>query len=82
MDETAVYMSEGSQSTINQKGASSIYIPSTGYESARVACILTICLDGSKVSLLVITKSKMDTIERICVLQTEKARSRQAIISK
>ena len=62
-DETAVYMGEGHQSTITQKGASSIYIPSTGYESARVTCILAIRLDGSKVPPLVITKGKKDTIE-------------------
>ena len=85
MDETAVYMGEGSQSTIDQKGASSIYVPSTGCESARVTCILAIRLDGSKVSPLVITKGRKDTIERvsgICVLQTEKAWSTQAIIRK
>ncbi|KAF6339739.1 hypothetical protein mRhiFer1_008018 [Rhinolophus ferrumequinum] len=35
MDETAVLMGQGSQTTIDQRGASLIYIPSTGYESAR-----------------------------------------------
>ena len=52
------------------------YIPSTGYESARVICILAICFDGSKVLYLVINKGKKNTTESIsgiCVLQTEKA---------
>ena len=61
MDETAVYMGDGSQSTIAEKGASSIYNSSTGYESARVSCILAIRLDGSKVPPLIITKDKKNT---------------------
>ena len=65
MDQTIVCMGEGSQSTIDQKGASSICIPSTGYESARVTCVLVICLDGSKVSPLVIIKGKKDKIEHV-----------------
>lgn len=44
MDETAVYMGETSQVTVDNIGASSIYIPSTGYESSRVTCILAIRL--------------------------------------
>lgn len=85
MDETAVFMGQGSQSTIDQRGASSIYIPSTGYESARVTCILAIRLDGSKVPPLIITKGKKDRIERVSdifVLETEKTWSTQAALRK
>ena len=70
---------------LDQKGASSIYIPSTGYKSERVTCILAVCLDGNKVPPLVITKGTKDTIERvsdICVLQTEKAECTQEALRK
>ncbi|XP_053162212.1 uncharacterized protein LOC128349626 [Hemicordylus capensis] len=85
MDETAVYMGQGSQLTIDQRGASSIYIPSTGYESARVSCILAIRLDGKKVPPLIITmgkKEKTDCVSGIYVLETEKAWCTQAVIRK
>lgn len=62
MDETAVFMGQGAQTTIEQRGASSIYVPSTGHESSR---ILAICLDGKKATLLIITKGKKDKIERV-----------------
>ncbi|KHJ41118.1 centromere binding protein B, DNA binding protein [Trichuris suis] len=65
MDETAVFMGQGFQTTIDRKGASSIYIPSTGYESARVTCILAIRLDGKKAPPLIITKGKKNEIERV-----------------
>jgi len=58
MDETVLYMGQGLQTTINQRGGSSIYIPSTGYESARVTCILAIHLNGKKALSLIITKGK------------------------
>ena len=63
IDETAVYIGDGSQSTIAEKGASSIYISSTGYESARVTCILAIRLDGSKVPPLIIKKILLNAFQ-------------------
>lgn len=84
MNETSVFMSQESQ-TIDQRGASSIYIPSTGYESASVTCILAIHLDGKKATTLIMTKGKKDKIERISgiyVLETEKAWCTQAVICK
>nr|KAF6374329.1 hypothetical protein mPipKuh1_009550 [Pipistrellus kuhlii] len=42
MDETAVFMDQTSQTTIEQQGASLVYIPSTAYKSAHVSCILVI----------------------------------------
>ncbi|KAM5140546.1 uncharacterized protein ACMZJ9_014416 [Mantella aurantiaca] len=85
MDETAVYLGEGSQMTIDQRSTSAIYIPSTGYESATVSCILAIRLDGKKVPPLIITrgkKEKIDYVSGIYVLETEKAWCTQAAIRK
>ena len=47
MDETAVFIGQDSQTTIDIRGASFIYIPSTGYEIRRVNCILALRLDGT-----------------------------------
>ncbi|XP_069816622.1 uncharacterized protein [Dendropsophus ebraccatus] len=85
MDETAVFMGQAAQTTIDQRGASSVYVPSTAYESARVTCILAIRLDGTKVTPLLIAKGKKEKIERfsgIYVLETEKAWATQAAIRK
>nr|KAF6353493.1 hypothetical protein mPipKuh1_010455 [Pipistrellus kuhlii] len=62
MDETAVFMGQSSQ-TIEQQGASLVYIPFTAYESARVSCILAIRLDGTKIPPLIISKGKKEKIE-------------------
>ncbi|XP_077109832.1 uncharacterized protein LOC143766214 isoform X1 [Ranitomeya variabilis] len=85
MDETAVFMGQASQTTIEQRGASSVYVPSTAYESARVTCILAMRLDGTKVPPLLISKGKKDKIERVSgiyILETEKAWATQAVIRK
>uniref|UniRef100_A0A2D4N3M2 HTH CENPB-type domain-containing protein n=1 Tax=Micrurus spixii TaxID=129469 RepID=A0A2D4N3M2_9SAUR len=85
LDETAVFMSQGSQMTIDQRGASSIYFPSTGYKSAHITCILAICLNGKKAPPLIITKGKKNKIEcvsGIYVLETEKPWCTQAVIRK
>lgn len=75
MEETAVFMGQGSQSAIGQRGTPSIYIPSTVYESARIACISKIRLNRSKDPPLIITKIKKDKIEGdggVCVLEIDK----------
>lgn len=85
MDETAVYMGENSQTTIEQRGASSIYVPSTGYESARVTCILAIRLDGTKVTPMLISKGAKDNVQNISgvyVIETSKAWATQEVIRK
>lgn len=85
MDETAVYMGETSQITIEHTGASSIYVPSTGYESSRVTCILAIRLDGTKVTPFLISKGKKNKIEKISgiyVIETVKAWATQEVIRK
>ena len=50
--------------TIDQTGASLIYVPYTVME-VQVACILAICLDGMKSALLIITKSKKEKIKYV-----------------
>ncbi|KFD68198.1 hypothetical protein M514_19680 [Trichuris suis] len=65
VDETAVFVGQGFQTTVDRRGTSSIYIPSTGYESARVTCILATRLDGKKVPPLIITEGKKNEIERV-----------------
>ncbi|KAL7990371.1 hypothetical protein Chor_013801 [Crotalus horridus] len=85
MDETTVFMGQASQTTVDERGALSIYIPSVGYESTCVTCILAICLSGTKVPSPIITKDKKDAIERVSgiyVLETEKAWCTQAVIRK
>jgi len=85
MDETAAFMGQGFQTTVDQKGDSSIYIPSAGYESVRVTCILAIRLNEKKAPPLIIKKGKKDNIERISglyVLETEKAWCTQAALMK
>lgn len=85
MDETAIYMGQGNQTTIDHKGSTSVYVPSTGYESARVTCILAIRLDGTKVSPFIITKGKSEKITRksgVYVLESAKAWSTQAVIQR
>ena len=85
MDETAVFMGQPSQMTIDQRGATSIYVPSSGYESAHVICILAICLDGKKASPLIITKGKKEKIECISgihVLETKNDRCTQVVLRK
>ncbi|KFM74335.1 Cysteine dioxygenase type 1, partial [Stegodyphus mimosarum] len=85
MDETAVFLGQGAQTTVHHKASSSIYVPSTGYDSARVTCILAIRLDGKKVSPFLITKGKKDQIQRVSgiyVIESEKAWCTQAVIRK
>lgn len=71
----AAFMGQRSKMTIEQTGVPSIYVASTGYESARVTCILAILLDGTKVPPLVITKGKKEKIEQVLsiyILEMEK----------
>ncbi|CAI9733709.1 Hypothetical predicted protein [Octopus vulgaris] len=87
MDETAVFMGQGSKMTIEQTGTSSIYIASTGYESTRVTCILAIHLNETKVSLLTITKGKTkkrkwNEIQAFMSLKRRMAWCTQVVIKK
>lgn len=83
MDETAVYMGQLSETTIDHRSAVSIDVPSTGYESARVTCVLAIHTDGTKVIPLDINRGKKEKMEKlpgVNVLDTEKAWATQAAI--
>lgn len=65
MDETSVFFGSPNQTTIDRKGISSINIPSTGYESTRITCILAIDCNGKKLPPMLITKGKKDVINCI-----------------
>lgn len=83
--ETTVFIEKGSPSTTDQICESSIYISSTGYENARVTCILASRLGGSKIPFLIIIKVRRDKTERvsrICVLETEMALCTEAVLRK
>ena len=71
MDETAVYLGQGNTTTVERSGVSSVYLHSTGYESARVSVVLGIYLDGKKAPPLLIAKGKKDTLERINGVDTD-----------
>nr|KAF6382516.1 hypothetical protein mPipKuh1_008878 [Pipistrellus kuhlii] len=78
-------MGQSSQTTIEQWGASLVYIPSTAYKSALVSCILAIRLDGIKIPPLIISKGKKEKIEHVLgvfILETEKAWPTQTVIRK
>lgn len=70
MDETAVFVGETSQTKVEHTGASSIYVPATGYESARVTCVLAIGLEGTTVSPLIINKRQKNKIVKISDVRT------------
>jgi hypothetical protein len=83
MDETAVYYGNSQQTTIEQWGMSSVRVPSTGYESAQVTCILAIRADGKKLQPCLITKGTKTTIEcqeGVLLIQSENAWSTQTVI--
>lgn len=83
MDETAVYYGNSQQTTIEQRGTSAVRVPSTGYESARVTCILGIRATGEKLPPCIISKGIKAGIESrdgVILIQSEKAWSTQAVI--
>ena len=61
MDEPAVFLGNTDTTTVDSVGSSSVYLKSTGYESARLTCILAIRLDGSKARLFIVTKGKTES---------------------
>ena len=76
MDETAVYFGENSQTTVEIRGSTSVYIPSTGYESCRLTCVLGFRLDGVKLPPMLVIKGTTNRIvfrDGILVMHAEKA---------
>lgn len=85
MDETSVYFGNANQTTVEQRGATSIRVPSTGYESARVTCILGISVNGVKLPPYLIkkgTKNDFSIRNGVVVLESERAWCTQAVIRK
>ena len=83
MDETAIYYGENTQTTIDKIGSSSIQVPSTGYESLRVTCVLAIRRNCQKLTPLIISRGRKNCItnnNNVWVLETEKAWSTQEAI--
>jgi len=83
MDETAVYFGENSQTTVEIRGSTSVYIPSTGYESCRLTCVLGFRLDGVKLPPMLVIKGTTNRIvfrDGILVMHAEKAWCTQAVL--
>lgn len=85
MDETSVYFGNQVQTTVEQRGATSIRVPSTGYDSLRVTCILSICLGGQKLPPFLVLKGSNERIEErqsVIIVYATKAWSTQSVIMK
>ena len=85
MDETAVCYGDYNRTTVDYRGATSVSIQSTGYESEQVTCILVMRLNGEKLPPLVIVKGPTKPIESkygVWLAFSEKAWSTQAVLRK
>jgi transposase-like protein len=88
MDETAVYYGEDSQTTVDIAGATSVAVPSTGYESAQVTCILAIRRNGEKLPPLIIQKGgtgdneSIQSMGGVLVIKSPRAWSTQQVLRK
>jgi hypothetical protein len=58
MDETPVYFDMVRSLTIENRGAKSVQIRTTGNEKNRFTCVLTVLADGTKLPPIVIFKGK------------------------
>ena len=67
MDETAVYLEDPRNTTIDEMGATRHYQVLTGFASMRVTCILALRADGSKVPPVIIQKKKNGNGETVQV---------------
>lgn len=56
MDETAVYLEDPRENTVDITGARHVIIKSTGFSSMRITCMLAIRADGSKITPVIISK--------------------------
>ena len=85
IDETAVYYGDYNRTTVDFRGATSVAIQATGYESERVTCILGLRLSGEKIPPLVIIKGATKPIvakHGVWIISSEKAWSTQAVLRK
>ena len=56
-----VFLGNTDTTTVDSVGSSSVNLKSTGYESARITCILVIRLDSSKACPFIVTKGKTES---------------------
>jgi hypothetical protein len=56
MDETAVYLEDPRQVSVNKKGMRHVILKSTGFASMRVMVLLSVRLNGTKLSPIIIFK--------------------------
>ena len=85
MGEIPLYIGQGFQTTINQMGISSIYIPSTGYGKCTCYLYFGKLSEWKESSLLIITRGEKDNIKcisSIYVPETEKAWCTQTALRK
>ena len=85
IDETAVYFGDCNRTTVELRGASSVPIQATGYESERVTCILGFRLNRDKLPPTIIIKGPTKKIEEkhgVWLIQSEKAWSTQEVLKK
>jgi hypothetical protein len=75
MDETPVYFDMTTNLTVNQKGAKTVQIKTTGNEKNRFTCVLSVLANGEKLLPMVIFKGKRlpkDLPRNIIVEMSEK----------
>jgi hypothetical protein len=61
MDETAVYLEDPRQVTINEMGKRHVILKSTGFASMRVTVLLSVRPNGTKLTLVIIFKKAKET---------------------
>jgi hypothetical protein len=88
MDETAVYLEDPRQVTVNEKGKHHVILKSTGFASMRVTVLLSVRPNGTKLTPVIIFKKAKETglnveqCEGCYVFYNEKAWVNQNLIKK
>lgn len=58
MDETALYLEDPRNTTVDETGARHVIIRSTGFSSMRVTCVLAVRANGEKLTPILLQKKK------------------------
>jgi hypothetical protein len=88
MDETAVYLEDPRQVSVNEKGRRHVILKSTGFASMRVTVLLSVRPNGTKLTPVIIFKKAKETglnaerCEGCYVFYNEKAWVNQNLIKK
>jgi hypothetical protein len=61
MDETAVYLEDPRQVTVDEKGKRHVILKSTGFASMRVTALLSVRPNGTKLTPVIIFKKAKET---------------------